>query len=199
MNTLSANLQSLLDNRLRYLPPITGAAIQSIDWSSLVIEIGRKYGLHIDEMEDFQAVVLKAMIGLIAPADFENQLITALALSPANADKVITDINVKIFGPIHDYVMRQGKPIDGMNASGIVLEKPDSVPSTGSFSASFGKPVDIDFGANSTPIQTSEQVPEQAQAPVADLASQPLPKRNFIRELALLHANRNAGDNHPVI
>jgi len=185
MNTLSSNLQSLLDNRLRYLPPITGAAIQSIDWSSLVIEIGRKYGLHIDEMEDFQAVVLKAMIGLVAPQDFENQLITTLALSPANADKIIADINLKIFGPIHDYVMRQGKPVDGLKASGIVLENASSPSNMSAPSADFGKPVDIDFGGTPTPP--------------TDLAQEPLPKKDLLRQIALLRDKRNPGNNRPVV
>jgi hypothetical protein len=61
---LSSNLQALLDNRLRYLPEITGAAINSIDWATKLIVIGKKHGLHVDEMEDFQAVVLKAWFPL---------------------------------------------------------------------------------------------------------------------------------------
>ena len=108
---LSNELQSLLDNRLRYLPPLAGQAIMSIDWSSKLIDIGRSFGLHIDEMEDFQAVVLKALTGLIAPAAFEQELIAALALSPANAEKVIAAVNAQVFEPIHDFVMRGGKPV----------------------------------------------------------------------------------------
>jgi hypothetical protein len=74
MANLSSNLQSILDNRLRYLPEITGKAINSIDWATKIITIGHTYGLHVDEMEEFQAVVLKSMIGLIAPENFEQEL-----------------------------------------------------------------------------------------------------------------------------
>ena len=121
---LSNELQSLLDNRLRYLPPLAGQAIMSIDWSSKLIDIGRSFGLHIDEMEDFQAVVLKALTGLIAPAAFEQELIAALALSPANAEKVIAAVNAQVFEPIHDFVMRGGKsaPINPLAQAGIHVE-----------------------------------------------------------------------------
>ena len=184
MNTLSPNLQSLLDNRLRYLPPITGAAIASVDWSAKVIEIGHKYGLHIDEMEDFQAVVLKSMIGLIAPASFETELINALALSPANAEKIIEDINIKIFGPIHDYVMRQGKPQDAMEGAGIVVQHKEddnlnmvvpfvSASTESAIANNLGNPVDIDWGAQTT----QSEIPES-------IGDMPLVKKSVFRRMA---------------
>jgi hypothetical protein len=80
---LSSNLQTILDNRLRYLPDISSKAITSIDWSTKVIEIGHKYGLHIEDIEDMQMVVLKSMTGLASPEDFETNLITATAASPS--------------------------------------------------------------------------------------------------------------------
>lgn len=121
MANLSSNLQSVLENRLRYLPEITGRAIHSIDWATRIVNIGHKYGLHVDEMEDFQNVVLKSMIGLVAPQNFESELINALALSPATTEKVISELNVQIFEPIHDFVMNNGK-VDGMKSAGLEIE-----------------------------------------------------------------------------
>ena len=121
MANLSSSLQSVLENRLRYLPEITGKAINSIDWATRIVNIGHKYGLHVDEMEDFQGVVLKSMIGLISPESFETELINALALSPATTEKIITELNIEIFEPVHDYVMNGGK-VDELKKSGIVLE-----------------------------------------------------------------------------
>jgi hypothetical protein len=122
MTNLSSNLQTILENRLRYLPEITGQAINSIDWATRIITIGHKYGLHVDEMEEFQEVVLKSMTGLIAPEQFESELITALALSPATTEKIIAELNAQIFEPVHDYVMHGGKS-DGLKTSGIEVEK----------------------------------------------------------------------------
>ena len=124
MATLSSSLQSILENRLRYLPEITGQAINSIDWSGKLISIGHKYGLHVDEMEEFQGVVLKSMIGLIDPEHFETELINALALSPITTEQVIAEINAQIFEPIHDFVMNKGK-IDTMKSTGITVEAPE--------------------------------------------------------------------------
>ncbi len=129
MTNLSSNLQTILDNRLRYLPEITGRAITSIDWASRIITIGHKYGLHVDEMEEFQEVVLKSMIGLITPENFEGELINALALSPVTTEKIITELNTEIFEPIHDYVMNGGK-VDELKKSGILVENTLELEST---------------------------------------------------------------------
>lgn len=122
MTTLSSSLQSILDNRLRYLPEITGKAITSIDWSTKLITIGKKYGLHIDEMEEFQTVVLKSMIGLIPPEQFETELISALAVSPTDTEKIIHEINDQIFEPIHNFIMNQGAVVDPLKQAGIIIE-----------------------------------------------------------------------------
>lgn len=123
MNTLSPALQSILDNRLRYLPEVTGKAIASIDWSSKIIEIGHKYGIHVDDIEDLQAVVLKSMIGLLPPDEFERNLVMATAVSPSTAEQVIEAMNAAIFEPIHQFVMSGGKKPDALAAAGIELEK----------------------------------------------------------------------------
>ncbi len=119
---LSSNLQSILTNRLRYLPEITGKAINSIDWPTKVVEIGHKYGLHIDDIEELQTVVLKSMTGLASPADFETNLISATAASPSTIEKLIQDLNHHIFEPIHNFVMTDGKAPDPLAVHGIELE-----------------------------------------------------------------------------
>ncbi|MEI8223923.1 MAG: hypothetical protein WCG20_02250 [bacterium] len=119
---LSSNLQSILTNRLRYLPEITGKAINSIDWPTKVVEIGHKYGLHIDDIEELQTVVLKSMTGLASPADFETNLISATAASPSTIEKLIQDLNHQIFEPIHNFVMTDGKAPDPLAVHGIELE-----------------------------------------------------------------------------
>jgi hypothetical protein len=115
---LSSSLQTLLQNRLRYLPEITGKALSSLDWPTEVIHIGHDQGLHMDEIEELQAVVLKSMTGLLPPDQFETNIISATAASPAAVEKIIQRLNEKVFEPIHAFVMNNGavppQPVPGM-------------------------------------------------------------------------------------
>lgn len=132
MNNLSPNLQSIFDNRLRYLPDPVKNALTTTEWVSELIAIGKQYGIHIDEMEEFQSVVIKSLVGMLAPEQFENALITATAVSPATAEKMIHDINEKIFQPIHDKIMhpeQKPSPHQELESTGIVIEeKKDDEP-----------------------------------------------------------------------
>ena len=137
---LSSNLQTLLDNRLRYLPDITAQAIASVDWPIKVIEIGRKFGLHMEDIEDLQAVVLKSMTGLASPDDFETNIIAATAASPATVNNIIQELNRQIFEPIHDFVMSGGKAPDPLAQHGIALSSEDDVPVSTPMSSVAPKP-----------------------------------------------------------
>src|SRR5207253_2076583 len=102
----------------------------------------------------FLSVVVKSMIGLIAPDRFEQELIAALAVSPANADKIIAVLNAQVFEPIHDYVLR-GKPsTDTLAKTGIVIESaaPEEVHTvTESLAAYSAGTREIDLGTTMEP------------------------------------------------
>lgn len=123
---LSSSLQSVLENRIRYLPEITGKAIQSVDWATKLVEIGKKFGLHMEDIEDLQGVVMKSMVGLLVPARFEDNVISATALSPRSAEQLIAEVNAQILDPIHQYVMSGGKKADTLTETGIVPVPPDT-------------------------------------------------------------------------
>ncbi|MDB4984529.1 MAG: hypothetical protein JWM20_708 [Patescibacteria group bacterium] len=165
---LSSSLQSILDNRLRYLPEITAQAISSVDWASKLADIAREYGLHMDEVEDLQSVVMRSMVGMIQPAEFEQALISALALSPANAEKMIAEINGRVFQPIHDYVMNGGKSNDVMADTGIHVEGNTTEESAA---------VETAPQAATVEFETNElELPEvQKSAPVASMPIPPAP------------------------
>ena len=126
---LSSDIQSIFENRLRYLPEITGRAISSVDWATKLIEIGKKHGLHMDDIEELQTVVMKSMVGLLPPGNFEANIVSATALSPASAEQVIAEINNQIINPIHQFVITGGKKPDGLTATGIILEPTTEGPS----------------------------------------------------------------------
>jgi hypothetical protein len=178
---ISSNLQSILDNRLRYLPDITAKAIASVDWATKLSEIARGYGLHMDEVEDLQSVVMRSMVGMIPPQNFEQELISALALSPANAEKIIGEINANVFQPIHDFVMAGGKAPDGMVSAGLHVEEslapePEHTPSpleaVGALPLSKGETTE-----HSSETTNELVLPEVVKsAPVGGVALPPLPR-----------------------
>lgn len=165
MANLSSNLKNILDNRLRYLPEITGQAINSIDWATRIITIGHKYGLHVDEMEEFQSVVLKSMTGLIAPENFETEIINALALSPATTEKIIAELNAQVFEPIHDYVMNGGKA-DEMKTVGIEITPP-------SLEAFATPPLSRGGSPNSDPLEIPASPEPKTLPPSIPVAPEP--------------------------
>ena len=178
-----------MDNRLRYLPEITAKAVASVDWATKLAEIARGYGLHMDEVEDLQSVVMRSMVGMIAPNDFESQLIAALALSPANAEKMISEINAKVFQPIHDFVMAGGKEVDGMVNAGLHVEEPatsdtfqtNTSPSFANANAT--SPYKGEDSGHSQEITNELVLPEITKsAPIGGVPLPPLPRGGVASE-----------------
>jgi hypothetical protein len=65
---------------------------------------------------------------LVSPENFEDEIINATAVSPATAEQLISDINMQILEPIHEFVMNQGKAPDPLTATGIIVEAPMPAP-----------------------------------------------------------------------
>lgn len=91
--------------QLALLPSLNQSALQSIDWMGLLIDIGKSHGVDHDDIPDLQLETMLILVGLEDPNNYESQLIATLALSPAEADKLITDITEQIFTPIANYII----------------------------------------------------------------------------------------------
>ncbi len=129
---MNEKLKQQFEEQLAYLPTINQEALKSFDWASELIGIGKNYGLHIDELEDLQIETMLLLVGLTSPDDYENELITRLAISPVEARKIIEDINIHVFTPIHDYIVNGGTqkkpPVTGdiMSSVGIEITKDET-------------------------------------------------------------------------
>lgn len=93
---------------MAYLPEITQKALKSFDWATQLLSIGKEYGLHIDQLEDLQLETMMVLVGIIPPESYEVELETKLAISPAEAAKILKAVNTQIFVPIHDYIVNDG-------------------------------------------------------------------------------------------
>jgi hypothetical protein len=105
---MNDNLRKTFEEQLTYLPAINQQALRSFDWATELIGIGKQYGLHIDQLDDLQIETMLVLVGVTSADDYPNELITRLAISPSEADKIIEQVNDRIFTPIHDYIVRGG-------------------------------------------------------------------------------------------
>jgi hypothetical protein len=129
-------LREQFEEQLAYLPEINQRALKAFDWAEKLLGIGHKYGLHIDELDDLQVETMLAMVGLTPPQNYQNELITRLAISPAEAEKLVNEINKEIFLPIHDYIVSGGpkpesvqtpaNPASIMESAGITMTTDES-------------------------------------------------------------------------
>ncbi len=108
MNDFNEKFRSTLAEQMTYLPEITQKALKSFDWATQLLSIGKEYGLHIDQLEDLQLETMLVLVGIIPAESYETELETKLAISPAEAVKIIQAVNTQIFIPIHDYIVNDG-------------------------------------------------------------------------------------------
>lgn len=109
---MNEKIRQQFENQLTYLPTINQQALRSFDWATELIAIGKNYGLHVDELDDLQIETMLVLVGLVDPNQFQNELINRLAISSIEAEKIISDINDRIFTPIHDYIVNGGKKME---------------------------------------------------------------------------------------
>ncbi len=137
--------------QLDLLPALNRQAIESVDWQDLLIDIGKSHGIDSDDIDDLQLETMLVLVGLENPSNYENQLISQLALSPAEADKLINDITAQIFTPIHDYIVNSTKstgiptgiPTSSTQTTGSLSSLP--VGTTPSFSSNQNKATSSDI------------------------------------------------------
>ncbi len=106
------HLKTVYEEQLLELPKINQEALKSFEWEKKLFEIARKYGLHIDQTEDFWTETMLVLVGLEPATTYEDKLMTEIAVSPADAEKITIDVNTQIFGPIHDFIIRGGPVVE---------------------------------------------------------------------------------------
>lgn len=99
---MEQSLQDRVQKRLSELPIDVREAIQSADLSKKIRAIGQKYELHIDQEGSLEDEVLLVMLGFADPGEFDDKLAQALAINPAQAATITTDVVNDIFIPIRE-------------------------------------------------------------------------------------------------
>lgn len=177
---MNERLKQQFEEQLTYLPAINQQALRSFDWATELVAIGKNYGLHIDELEDLQTETMLLLVGLITAEQYPNEIINRLAISPAEAEKIIEQVNDRIFIPIHDYIVNGGvtqvsTPTTIMQSAGFEMTKDDSpVPTSPDTMIRMGGTTPVTQSIpESKPTPTITTSPLQFH-PVAENSTQPI-------------------------
>ena len=102
------------------LPEALKDAIVSVDNAKTISEIGRKYGLHIDQTGEMAEEVGSVLLGLAHPTELVNNLTRRLGIERVIASQVAAEINEEIFLKIREYLKSEPE-------IGVVRSQPQGV------------------------------------------------------------------------
>ncbi len=93
-----------VESLVQQLPQPIQDSLTGPDMAMKVANIGSRAGLHIDQIGLLAQLNRNLLLGLVRPPEFLQGLLET-GISRENANKVIAEINEKIFTPLHDEVM----------------------------------------------------------------------------------------------
>ncbi|MEK7650789.1 MAG: hypothetical protein AAB364_02905 [Patescibacteria group bacterium] len=92
----------MVNERIKKLPPELQQAISSNDSERIVQEIGKKYGLHIDQVGELDNEVWQVMLGVKTSANFVVSIMERLKVDGQTAENIAREANEKIFLKIRE-------------------------------------------------------------------------------------------------
>ena len=150
---MTDKLKQIIKEELSKLPKEAQEAINSLDWSSIIEEIGKKYLLNESEINHLQAETLTVLIGLTSMDLYATHIENEIGTTKDDAEKIAAEATEKIFKPTSDVyienIKKSGKDknpnpeqtidfiLSGGDYSAFVEERETQVPS-GSLSAGSG-------------------------------------------------------------
>lgn len=120
-----------LEAQFANLPTDIQEAISSTNTSKIMLEIGKKNRLHIDQMQELSAITGYLMMGFIKPQDFVDELTNEARIPQSLAVLIAKDVNTMVLNPIkdrlkeaHENLTNKPKTVDvGQGAVGIFEQK----------------------------------------------------------------------------
>ena len=91
-------------SQVQKAPQAVREVVQSSGMIEIIMNVGKKYGLHIDQMSVLADLTSYMLVGLVNPNEFQSELV-AQGMSSENTEKVIQEINQQIFLPLRDKMM----------------------------------------------------------------------------------------------
>ncbi len=149
---MTEKLKQTIKEELEKLPKDIREAINSIDWAKITEEIGKKYLLDEEEINDLQAETLTVLIGLSDLDSYAEDIEDEIGTTKKDADSIAGEAFEKIFTPIND-VMKE-------NIKKNIRMKDPSWEQTLNFILSGG-----DYSVFMAPSQTDKEISEPPLKP----------------------------------
>ncbi len=101
-----------LQSRFDKLPYTLKTALRSVDSAKKVVDIGRKYALHVDKLGELGAETGLVILGITHPAQFLPRLTRRLGTSEEKVRPIAQEINTEIFLKIREALKQiNGEPV----------------------------------------------------------------------------------------
>jgi len=154
---MNSNIQKTIDEHMKTLPHDVGEAIRQSSWERKILVIGRKYGLHVDQLEILQTELSLAVLGLSGRDEFVRETMHEARIDKQMMNLIVADINKEIFEPIRNHLhkTRQEETQEEVRHSGLEKNEEETLRRHG---------VSFDFDEEETKQTTllvSQKVEEQ--------------------------------------
>ena len=106
---MTDKLKNIIVEEIKKLPKENQGVINSFDWEKISEDIGKKYLLSEEEINNLQVETLLVLIGLENPDDYSQNIENEVGTSKNEAEKISDEIFQKIFTPINDVLVENLK------------------------------------------------------------------------------------------
>lgn len=174
MNNIQ-NIKNTITEHMKTLPHNVQEAIHASSWERKILDIGRKYGLHVDQLEILQTELSLAVLGLSGRDEFVRETMHEARIDKQTMDRIVDDINREIFEPIRSHLRAatereqqvQNRDEELETKTGLVAHEEETLRRHG---------VSFDMDEDQTPPQKEMVAPAETPKPETLILSKTLSK-----------------------
>jgi hypothetical protein len=124
--------QKIINDHLEKLPPYIRESLKHIPWANEILQIGKRYGIHVDQMGTLQLETMMVLVGIVHPDEYPKSLRQELNLPEETINNVVREVNERILKTIRQeliaYIEQQNNQTETIfEKTGIELD-PEAIP-----------------------------------------------------------------------
>ncbi len=101
------NFEQLVKMELDQLPKYVRDSLASVDWLDALQEVTHEHHIHVDQVGQIRNETLLILLGLTDSPEFVGKVSEIIGDEDEELDKLITDINNRVFLPVREEIMRR--------------------------------------------------------------------------------------------